>query len=286
MRLKPIIRRWYHANIGGPLKNLFARMKYPAPPPVSTYLAICCISKDENEYLPEFIDYHRKIGVEKFYLYDNESKIPIAETLAPLVAEGVVVVNTISGKGVQTKAYQQCLESYGADTRWIAFIDTDEFIVPKVTNNLPELMREYEAFGGLGINWLLFGSSGHMHRPAESQVTSFVLHTTPDYPPNRHIKSIVQPYYVVRTGLNPHEFVYKRFKFCVNEHFRYIRGAHSPHSTRLVQLNHYFLRSQDEFRLKIERGRGDGAGTRCMDDFFRTDKECQQNMDKSIIALL
>jgi hypothetical protein len=38
-------------------------------------IAICLIIKDENEYLQEWMDYHRKVGVSHFYIYDNNSKL-------------------------------------------------------------------------------------------------------------------------------------------------------------------------------------------------------------------
>ena len=43
-------------------------------------VAICCIVRDE-EYLPEWIDYHILIGVTQFYIYDNESAVPVSDIL-------------------------------------------------------------------------------------------------------------------------------------------------------------------------------------------------------------
>ena len=37
------------------------------------YLAVCAIAKNEGPYFREWIEWHRKQGVEKFYIYDNES---------------------------------------------------------------------------------------------------------------------------------------------------------------------------------------------------------------------
>ena len=42
---------------------------------------ICAILKDETPYLEEWIKHHLAIGVEHFVLYDNNSAIPIRETL-------------------------------------------------------------------------------------------------------------------------------------------------------------------------------------------------------------
>lgn len=36
-------------------------------------LSICAIMKDEGPYLVEWLEFHKLVGVEKFYLYDNSS---------------------------------------------------------------------------------------------------------------------------------------------------------------------------------------------------------------------
>ena len=45
------------------------------------YLSLCLICKDENDYLAEWLDYHILMGVERFYIYDNESQVSLRETL-------------------------------------------------------------------------------------------------------------------------------------------------------------------------------------------------------------
>jgi hypothetical protein len=45
-------------------------------------------------------------------------------------------------------------------------LDTDEFVVIRDGSpSLPEVLRRYEEYGGLAVNWRLFGSSGHKTRP-------------------------------------------------------------------------------------------------------------------------
>lgn len=48
-------------------------------------LAICVIVKNEAPYMKEWIDYHRLVGVEKFYVYDNESTDSLLSVLAPYI---------------------------------------------------------------------------------------------------------------------------------------------------------------------------------------------------------
>ena len=41
--------------------------------PPEHYLAVCAIYRDEASYMQEWIEFHRLVGVERFYLYDNNS---------------------------------------------------------------------------------------------------------------------------------------------------------------------------------------------------------------------
>lgn len=268
------------------LKDIIAFFIYP---PVfkkkEYYLTLCAIVKDENIYLPEWLWYHKKIGVEHFYIYDNGSSIPIAQTLQQEITEGLVTVIPIEGKGVQVKAYEHCLKDYGKKATWMGFIDTDEFIVPKTVTWLPDLLKEYRRFGGLGINWIIFGSGGNPERPKGLQIRNFLQHSPRDYHTNRHIKSIVQPRFALRPRDEPHSFIYRFAKYCVNEHKQGISGAIVPHTSDIIQLNHYYTRSKEEFRIKIERGRGDGAEKRTMNDLYDTDAHCTECTDTSILRI-
>lgn len=54
----------------------------------------------------------------------------------------------------QLYVYSRCIANYASQHRWMAFIDADEFFVIKDgTPDLPVLLREYEDFGGLAVNW-------------------------------------------------------------------------------------------------------------------------------------
>jgi len=52
-----------------------------------------------------------------------------------------------------------------SDVPHAGMMDADEFLVIKDGSpSLPAVLQRYEAFGGLAVNWRLFGSSGHATR--------------------------------------------------------------------------------------------------------------------------
>jgi hypothetical protein len=224
------------------------------------YLSLCLICKDENDYLPEWLDYHILMGVERFYIYDNESQVSLRESLADYIELGWVIVMDIQGRGMQLHAYDHCLQTFGAQTKWMGFIDTDEFLVPKTSLDLKELLREYEAYGGLAVSSLFFGSSGHKIRPNEGQIAGYTKSINVAFKEFELVKSIVRPD-VVFLPNSPHDFLYKEGTWCVNEKQLRVDGQRFPSNTQKIQLNHYYCRSEEEIDRKLERGRGDRGGS-------------------------
>jgi hypothetical protein len=219
------------------------------------YLTLCCIAKDENARIAEWAAYHALRGVEKIVVYDNGSAKPLARTLEPLFGRIDTVVYDMSGPARQMAAYAHCLEHHGPGTHWLAFIDVDEFLLPKGEDDLRVLLSAYEPHAGLGVNWVMFGSAGH-ETPPELAIEAFTRRPPYAFINNHHIKSIVRPPYV-KGPLSPHHFAYAPGRHCVNEQGFPLPGPYGPHHNARLQLNHYFFRSRQEFAEKIARGRGD-----------------------------
>ncbi|RYF92577.1 MAG: hypothetical protein EOO00_07110 [Chitinophagaceae bacterium] len=260
---------------------------FPGLKPSFKYeLAICCIAKNEEHYLAEWIEYHLKIGVTRFYIYDNESPVPITTTLASYIDRGIAKVEFIAGKKMQVTVHKHCLANHGADCKWIAFIDVDEFIVPKTsTGNLVSFLKPYQKYGGLGMHWLVFGANGHLQRPRGTQRENYTRRSLKTHEINEHIKTIVQPRHVKWVPHDPHHFKYKFGKYCVNENFERIDGATGVHTSNKIQLNHYFSRSQEDFHLKVARGRADSTRERTVDEFEIVNEFSNVVIDESILEL-
>ena len=94
-------------------------------------LSIVAILKCEGPYLKEWIDYHLIAGVDHFYLYDNESPDNQAEVAKPYVEAGLVDYFPIKGKSMQVRAYNDAVKRFKFQSRYMAFIDGDEFIYLK-----------------------------------------------------------------------------------------------------------------------------------------------------------
>jgi hypothetical protein len=230
------------------------------------YLSLCLIIKDENSYLQEWLDYHILLGVEHFWIYDNESVIPVSDTLKDYLAAGWVTVHTIKGKGrdIQLFAYDHCVHTYQSESKWIGFIDTDEFLVPHTADNMRDFLTVYEDSGGLAISSVFFGSGGNKTRPTNGQVCGYQNRTPEKLSINRLVKMIVQPDKVI-LPVSPHSFFFKEGFFGINESGLRVDSQNFPCHIDKIQLNHYFTRSDEEWFKKLARWKGD-SGDRFSDD--------------------
>jgi hypothetical protein len=252
------------------------------------YLSVCGIVRGER-YLEEWVEYHRTVGVEHFYIYDNGAFA--GSFLKKQVSEGFVTVIPFPGKCQQLNAYNHCLRNFKNESRWIAFIDADEFLVPNKGSDLRNVLRNYEQYGGLAVNWLIFGSSYHILRPIGFQIENYTHRARNDYAHkgevhNQLVKSIVQPSHTIAVSTNPHIFLYEEGYYCVNEKFERVSGPISKNTTETIQLNHYYTRSYQDFREKIIRGRADVGGSRSWDEFFEVDYYANAVWDYRILRFL
>lgn len=95
------------------------------------FLSLCAIIKDESK-LEEFIIYNWILGVEHFYIYDNGSSHPIRDRLYNYLFKQICTIIDFPGFSQQMNAYNHCLHNFGKETIWMANIDADEFICPKI----------------------------------------------------------------------------------------------------------------------------------------------------------
>lgn len=134
-------------------------------------VAICAIFKNEGVYLKEWIEYHQIVGVEHFYMYNNNSTDNYLEILRPYIENGKVTLIDWPFQQGQMKAYIDCIDNRRNEVNWIGFIDLDEFIVPNQDNNIYKFLRQFNNRPALKLYWQLFGTSGKIDRNRNGLVT-------------------------------------------------------------------------------------------------------------------
>jgi hypothetical protein len=241
------------------------------------YLSIGAIFRMENSWLDEWIHYHHALGVERFYLVCHDRDTHVADRiLQPSIRRGLVelqYVRDMTGLDqsptawVQLEVYKRIIQHAAGQTRWLAMIDLDEFLLPRLCDDVRKFLEEYEEESAIAVNWQIFGTNGHIKRPP-TQVKHLLHRAKTNWDRNCFIKSIVQPDQVICDKIpNVHWFPVKTGN-TVNEKHEIVQSMWNEISTVKIRLNHYLLRSwQDFWEVKCQRARSIRAA-RCDEQYF------------------
>jgi hypothetical protein len=222
-------------------------------------LAVTAIFQNEARFLKEWIDFHLLMGARFFYLFDHFSEDAPEKVLKPYISDGSVKLvswpilysNVYEWTELQCLAYERALHWAANKTKWLALLDVDEFLFSP-SGDLLGILDEYEAFGGVAVNWQVFGTSNVARIPKGKKMTDLLyLKAIEDQSTNLHVKSIVRPERVKGCD-NAHSMTYLPGYFQVNTKKECVEGALSK-SVLIDQMriNHYTLR--DERYLKEQK---------------------------------
>lgn len=209
--------------------------------PPKYYLTMAAMVANEAPYLEDWIKYHQHIGIEHFYLYENESTDNTQDVLKSLATRYPITWRPVVGEKIVQKVYMQCIQDHKKDSRWIAFMDIDEYLV--CSQPLKEFLEDYEKFPALTVHWRIFGSNGRAAFDAAPVVERFTMRG-PDVDLN--CKSIVDPTKCTACYTS-HRFAHPTDP--VDEYFIPITTAVARTdipTADLIQINHYATKSYAE----------------------------------------
>ena len=228
-------------------------------------LSVVAIIKNDARYLEEWLNYHLVAGVDHFYLYDDGSSDNTREILEPYIEAEIVDHFSVTGELMQMPVYNDATRRFKFATRYMAFIDTNEFIFPKSGQSIAEVADEILSqnpnAAALTANWQIFGSNNLEKEDFEKGVLERFTRRAPSnwFEPltektspvgNIFVKTIANPRFI-RAIANPHFAFYYDGKFAVNS-----AGGRVPYwgsepilSDKIV-INRYFTKSKEEFQGK------------------------------------
>lgn len=238
--------------------------------------------KNVAHYLPEWIEFHLMVGVERFFLYDNNSTDNPREILEPYIRAGVVILHHWPEVPAHPGATAHCIEKYGHLCRWIAFLDDDEFLFPVKGGSLKDALKRYEAFPAVAVHWVMFASSGHRTQPDGLVISNYLRSQGA---PQNTFKSVVNPR-LFAAPKSMHYSTYKNRMRSVNERFEPVKNSHGVENPTvdILRINHYWTKSHEDGVVKMTRGRVDSYTTkRDMDTWAQLDRDFDQTDDTLIL---
>lgn len=219
-------------------------------------LAICSIFQNEARFFKEWLEFHKLVGVQHFYLYNNNSTDNYKEILAPYIQKGEIDVydwpETDHGLKAQLSAFNDCLTRTRNKVKWVAFLDLDEFLFPVSDFDLKDVLKEFEECAQVSVNWFMFGTSNIAKIPDNALMIECLTKCDPKG--NKHVKSIVRPERV-KSIVNPHYALCLPGFVQVNPEKKLIHGFFSPEiSSGVLRINHYWTRDRYHLEtIKIAR---------------------------------
>jgi hypothetical protein len=138
----------------------------------------------------------------------------------------------------------------------MAFIDADEFLVPKQASSLDGALAHLgPQVRNLSLPWHMFGRCGHQAPPAGGVVSNYQLRAA-DPMKGVNFKCVVDPCHL--TTVRVHRMAVDHGSLTWNDRGKAWplgrRAGAAFYSADHLQLNHYYTRSGEELEQKIRRG--------------------------------
>lgn len=172
-------------------------------------LSICATFENEDEYLKEWIEFHRIIGVDHFYLYDLGNEDSSKSVLKPYIEDGVVTLTRWNlplkkdslfpfkwSLGVQVPAYEHAIKVLAHDkTKWLIFLEVNEFLLPLKGDKVTSFLSALEQYPGVILSSDYFDGYSLDYFPRKKLVTESIERIGKPYihPQLQVNKTIFQP---------------------------------------------------------------------------------------------
>ena len=164
--------------------------------------AVCCIVKNENDYIREFVEWHKSIGFDNIIFYDNNFSDGehIEDVIGDYIENGYVIVENVKDKQImQIPSYNDCVEKYGMSYDWIAFFDCDEHLHLERDGNISDFLSNVDRDAdSVVVNWMVMDDNDMLYNDGRKLEERFTRVSKYEYQlydwvkENQHVKTILR----------------------------------------------------------------------------------------------
>ncbi|GAA5924127.1 uncharacterized protein JCM15063_005552 [Sporobolomyces koalae] len=240
----------------------------PRYPPEDYFnVSICAVPTHENKYLPEWITWHRLLGVQRIYLFDNKPTLEMRRLLKPWLEEGSVVLYELEydaevniGSVYQTHVLHLCEKHVLTTSSWVSHHDVDEFLMvdaPGWSSPIPSRIGSPQTRPSSSLVQPPFEHWSYPLHALFAQLDSATCVPVLRYPfQNVGVRQLAQDQFVteeltVRDRVPPNYHTYGKI-FLHADRKPGITGWLGPHSCKQLPTNRIFDAQAKE--LRYERG--------------------------------
>ncbi|KAF8390585.1 hypothetical protein HHK36_025112 [Tetracentron sinense] len=218
------------------------RPESDTPVPKRYEMCVCTMVRNQAKFLREWVMYHARIGVQRWFIYDNDSDDAIDPVIESLDEENFNITRHIwPWIKTQEAGFAHCALRARGSCEWVGFIDVDEFLHLPGNLSLHDVLRNQSGshrVGELRTSCHSFGPSGLKRVPSEGVTVGYTCRVSV---PERH-KSIVRP-----EALNS-SLINVVHHFHLRDNFEYVNVERG-----VMVINHYKYQVWEVFKDKFYR---------------------------------
>lgn len=217
-------------------------------------VCLVAILKNEEPFLDEWLVYHKLIGIEHFFIYDDEGTGNLSVFLKPHCDDVTIIdwkkeTHNRPGVGNQVAAYTHALNHFLKEYEWVIFLDADEFIVLREHSSIKQFLSGFPGMNAVSLNWHVFGHNGYYDNPKGLITTSL---TRRMYEPAVEVKSFTRTEFIAKISY-PHYCDLRSGMWSDANGTAYAENLYTG-KTGVAHINHYQCRSFLNWMKRASRG--------------------------------
>lgn len=251
-------------------------------------ICICTIVKDEQEYIEDWIKYHKNLGIDKIYIFEDFNSSSHKDILKNY-SDKVELLDSssfcLSEKKKQSELQRRLLDYIKSLNLydWCFVIDIDEYLTLENENdNIKDILSLFSNYGEVVVYWKNYGANDHIYKPDYSKVDSY------------------REYYTKECGFSNYDYNHRCFtkkivnlklmhdKYVFNQHFpsRKCRATSTDFYNQKYQIfdriyiKHYITKSWEEYVHKLFVRGMHCPEHRKIDDFFEMNSELNEKREE------
>jgi glycosyltransferase involved in cell wall biosynthesis len=239
-------------------------------------VGICALVRNEARYIQEWVAFHSLQGVSRILVFDNGSSDGTPDLLrSARPHSGIEVIDRPGGAdafdALQRQTYQEGASMLAGKVDMVLFIDADEFVHAD-GGSLGAAFAALPSVGAVAIGQRVFGSSGQRRFQRTPVTLRFTQHLPDSDPESRWFKTAARPELIERFD-SVHSVVLRSGRYVMADGSPLVRSGPHPgcadHAVKgWLHLNHYMLKSREEYRLKQRKWSSTGLASRYSEEYF------------------
>ncbi|XLS62512.1 hypothetical protein HN51_016740 [Arachis hypogaea] len=205
-------------------------------------ICLCTMLRNQARFLKEWVMYHGKVGIQRWFIYDNNSDDDIEKVIGILQSIGYNITRHLwPWVKTQEAGFAHCALRARSSCEWVGFIDVDEFFNIRGGGTLNKVIKLYSKVKNLGeirTRCYSFGPSGLKKVPREGVTVGYTCRLLGS---ERH-KSIIRPDALNQSLINVVHHFHLRTPFVAIE---LEKGV--------MAINHYKYQVWEVFKEKFYR---------------------------------